>query len=240
MAHLGQQYGDDSVQRQVMDGFPLPDDTYIGRVTRTEIKDTKKRDGKYLEVEFAILEPKEFNKRNVWDRIQFQNPNVKTMEIAKEQMEDLRQAAGIQLLEYDEQLQDAIVQMEIVVDFAEEYTDSHGNKKMGKDGNKILKYWHHSVNVEVEKDRRKGGGNRNAPSQPSAGATAGVAQQQPGATNPAQGQGATWHANAQQPAQGGQPAHNPHQRPPATDQASSNPPAAGGSPMPWKRNAPRG
>lgn len=158
MADLGQVYEDDSVERKVMSGGqPLPNGVYTGVCVKTEQKETNNRDGRFLELEYDILSPEQYKGRKIWDRIQFVNPNPKTVEIAKEQLEDLRQAAGIDKLHDDEQLKDAVVQMEVIVEFAKDYKDkTTGEMKKGKDGNRILKYWHQTVNVDAAIADRKG------------------------------------------------------------------------------------
>lgn len=214
MGSLGKTYNDDSSQRKVMDGKPLPNGVYMGRVARTEQKATQNRDGTYLEIEIDIVDPSEYQNRKVWDRINFDNPSAQTVAIATEQLEDIRQAAGLQQLTHDEELMDKLVKMEIVVKFAEEYIDSQGQKRMGKDGNKILKYWHPNVNVEAEREKRSG--KRSTASASLQYRDAPAAQQAPAQT--------TWGAQAQ-PQQ---------QEPNAAPQTQQQ----GGS-MAWKKHAPK-
>lgn len=156
MAYLGATFNNNESERKVMSGGPLPSGTYLAGIINTKQKETRKKDGLYLEVEFDIIEPTEYANRKIWDNINFKNPSLKTMEIAAEQLEDLRKACGIDELTDDEQLHNHMVQTEVIVEPAKPYIDQYGNEQPGSPSNRIIKYHHVDVDVEQAKANRKG------------------------------------------------------------------------------------
>lgn len=83
---------------------PLPAGLYTGVITRTQLKETKKQDGHYLEVEFDITSPGEYSNRKFWDRFNIANKSVEATRIGKEQLSDLAKATGLQMLSEDTDL----------------------------------------------------------------------------------------------------------------------------------------
>lgn len=74
---------------------PLPVGFYGMVITRSVIKDTKAKDGKYLEVEFDIAEPSDYSNRKFWDKFNIFNASAKAQRIGREQLSDLLQAIGL-------------------------------------------------------------------------------------------------------------------------------------------------
>lgn len=78
---------------------PLPAGFYQGTISRANLKDNKPTakdpNGKYLEVEFDINLPEEFNNRKFWDKFNIINSNATAVKIGKEQLADLVQALGM-------------------------------------------------------------------------------------------------------------------------------------------------
>lgn len=73
---------------------PLPAGKYIAAITASEMKATKKGDGSYLELEFAVLEG-ECKGRKVWDRLCINHPNDLTQKIARGSLSAICRAVGV-------------------------------------------------------------------------------------------------------------------------------------------------
>ncbi|QYK49105.1 MAG: DUF669 domain-containing protein [Phycisphaeraceae bacterium] len=76
-------------------GFdPIPAGTYPAVVIESEMKPTKKGDGKYLEVTIEVLEG-ECKGRRIWDRMTIEHPNEQTVQIAMGALSALCRAVGV-------------------------------------------------------------------------------------------------------------------------------------------------
>ena len=73
---------------------PLPAGKYLAAVTGTEMKPTKDGTGKYLNIEFTVLEG-EHKGRKVWDRLCLNHPNAQTVRIARGNLSALCRAIGV-------------------------------------------------------------------------------------------------------------------------------------------------
>ena len=71
--------------------FPVGE--YIAEVTGSDYKITKSGNGKYIELEFTILDG-EYAGRKYWDRLNVRNENKVAMDIANSSMKDLMKAIG--------------------------------------------------------------------------------------------------------------------------------------------------
>lgn len=93
MTQLGGTF--DSRQYDDFDGAfdPVPADTYIMHITGSSIESTKKKDGKFIKLEFTILEG-EYKGRKIWTNLNIVNPNPVAMEIAKKELATLCRATG--------------------------------------------------------------------------------------------------------------------------------------------------
>jgi hypothetical protein len=74
---------------------PLPVGLYGLVVTRSVMKATKDNAGKYLEVEFDVVEPSEYGNRKFWDKFNIFNKNDTAQRIGREQLSDLLKALGL-------------------------------------------------------------------------------------------------------------------------------------------------
>ncbi len=76
----------------------LPAGLYSGTITRvvpkTNSQNAKDPTGKYLEVEFDIIEPSEYSRRKMWDKFIYKNSNIDAVRIGKEALADLAKALG--------------------------------------------------------------------------------------------------------------------------------------------------
>lgn len=73
---------------------PLPAGTYVAAIVASEIKPTKKGDGQYLQLEFAVLEG-ECKGRKAWDRLCINHPNEMTQKIARGSLSAICRAVGV-------------------------------------------------------------------------------------------------------------------------------------------------
>jgi len=72
----------------------IPIGDYKAVVTASEMKDTKKGNGKYLQLTYDILEGK-YKGRKLFDRLNLKNSNQKTVEIAQRDLSALCRAVGV-------------------------------------------------------------------------------------------------------------------------------------------------
>lgn len=93
MADLGFNFDSDSVEDSPSYSLIPPGD-YTAVIARTEIKSTKKGDGKYISVMVEIVD-QVCNGRVLWDNINFDNPNPTAMKIAQQTLKQICTALGI-------------------------------------------------------------------------------------------------------------------------------------------------
>jgi len=73
---------------------PIPAGKYVAVITDSEMKPTKARTGRYLELTFQIVDG-EYKNRLVWDRLNLDNPNPKAVEIARAELSAICRAVGV-------------------------------------------------------------------------------------------------------------------------------------------------
>jgi len=73
---------------------PLPADKYLAVITGSEMKPTKNGAGKYLELVFQVIEG-EYKGRNLWARLNLENPNAMTVKIARGELSAVCRAVGV-------------------------------------------------------------------------------------------------------------------------------------------------
>ena len=73
---------------------PLPAGKYLAAITASEVKNTKKGDGNYLELEFTVLEGP-CKGRKVWDRLCINHPKDVTQKIARGNLSAICRAVGV-------------------------------------------------------------------------------------------------------------------------------------------------
>jgi hypothetical protein len=73
---------------------PVPAGKYLAVITASEMKATKNGKGSYLELQFQIIEGECAN-RNVWARLNLDNPNQQAVQIARAQLSAICRATGI-------------------------------------------------------------------------------------------------------------------------------------------------
>ena len=73
---------------------PIPAGKYIAAITASEMKPTKSGAGNYLELTFQILEG-EYKGRILWARLNLDNPNPTTIQIAQGELSAICRAVGV-------------------------------------------------------------------------------------------------------------------------------------------------
>ncbi len=78
----------------VPDETAMPEGTYAVMAEASAIKQTKKGDGAYLQLDLMVIEG-EFKGRRLWDRINISNPNAVAVEIGKKALASFGRAIGL-------------------------------------------------------------------------------------------------------------------------------------------------
>ena len=87
--------GFDAEQVEPHVGFdPLPDGDYVVAVVGSEEKPNSKGTGSYLELTLQVVEG-DFKNRLLWDRLNLDNPNATTVDIASRQLSAICRAVGV-------------------------------------------------------------------------------------------------------------------------------------------------
>ena len=73
---------------------PVPAAKYLAVITASEMKATKTGKGSFLELQFQIIEGECAN-RNVWARLNLDNPNPTAVQIARGQLSAICRAVGV-------------------------------------------------------------------------------------------------------------------------------------------------
>jgi len=73
---------------------PIPAGKYLAAIIDSKMKPTKSGKGHYLELTFQILEG-EFKGRQVWARLNLDNPNAQTVKIARGELSAICRAVGV-------------------------------------------------------------------------------------------------------------------------------------------------
>jgi hypothetical protein len=73
---------------------PIPVDDYLAVITDSEMKDTKKGDGKYLLLTYEVVDG-EFKGRKIFDALNLVNSNQTTVEIAQRALSAVCRATGV-------------------------------------------------------------------------------------------------------------------------------------------------
>ena len=73
---------------------PIPAGKYLAVITETEMKPTKNGSGQYLQLAFQILDGA-FKGRFVWARLNLNNSNPTTVQIARQELSAICRAVGV-------------------------------------------------------------------------------------------------------------------------------------------------
>ena len=77
-----------------VDFEPIPASKYLAAITASQMKSTKSGNGSYLELEFAVLEG-DCKGRKLWARLNLDNPNTTTVQIARAELSAICRAVGV-------------------------------------------------------------------------------------------------------------------------------------------------
>ena len=72
----------------------IPAGRYLAMVTESELKPTKSGSGSYLQLTFEILEGP-YKGRFLWSRLNLENPNATTVQIARAELSAICRAVGV-------------------------------------------------------------------------------------------------------------------------------------------------
>lgn len=92
----------------------LPAGTYRAHITASEVKPTKNQTGKYLQLEFTVLDG-DFKGRKFWERLNIQNTNQTAQEIAQRTLSAICHATGVLKLTNSQQLHHIPVTVKLTV-----------------------------------------------------------------------------------------------------------------------------
>ena len=73
---------------------PIPAGKYLAMITASEMKPNKAGTGQFLELAFTIIEG-EYKNRQLWARLNLENPNELAMKIAQGELSAICRAVGV-------------------------------------------------------------------------------------------------------------------------------------------------
>jgi hypothetical protein len=85
---------------------------FLAHVTGSDLKDTKAKTGKYISLEFTLLEGK-YKGRKIWTNLNIINPNPVAVEIAQKELATLCRACGLPQIQDTAQLHNIPVLMKL-------------------------------------------------------------------------------------------------------------------------------
>lgn len=129
MAFLGKQYG--PVTEAPRDEFePLPSGEYRAMIVDSDMKPTRAGTGQYLELTYQILDGP-YAGRNVWARLNLDNPNPKAVDIAQRDLQKIQYACGGIAVSESNQLHNIPHVIRV------EFVPANPAKNQNRDGNEI-------------------------------------------------------------------------------------------------------
>lgn len=97
----------------------IPAGSYLAQIVKSELKDTKNRDGKYLQLVFQIVDGPYVN-RQLFARLNLINSNPQTVEIATKTLNTIADdCCGVKSLQDSEQLHGIPMYINVIVKPAE-------------------------------------------------------------------------------------------------------------------------
>lgn len=94
---------------------PLPAGEYEVMIVKSDTKTTKSGNGSYLELEMHVISGDHTGRRH-WERLNLDNPSLKTVKIAEEQLARLCVALGLDEVNDSEELHDKPFVAEFAID----------------------------------------------------------------------------------------------------------------------------
>jgi len=94
-------------------GFePIPAGRYLAVITQSELKETKAGDGQYLELTFQVIDGP-YKGRNLWARLNLDNPNETAVKIARAELSAVCRAVGVMTPKDSHELHDLPLQVSV-------------------------------------------------------------------------------------------------------------------------------
>ena len=98
-----------------MGGFdPIPNDWYLGEITKSEMKATKAKTGSYLTCQLKVLEG-EHKGRYLFNLLNLDNPNPVAVEIAQKELASICEACGLDEVEDSTELHGIPMAVSVVI-----------------------------------------------------------------------------------------------------------------------------
>ncbi len=107
------------------DFSPIPAGEYLAQITKSELADTKAKTGKFLKLEFTIMQGEQKNKK-VWARLNIVNPNPQAVEIAQKELATICAAVGLARITDSDELHMKPMMIKVAIKPGEgQYLDSN-------------------------------------------------------------------------------------------------------------------
>lgn len=103
---------------------PLPRGRYNVMITDTEMKDTKSGTGKYLQIEFTVLDGDHTN-RKCWTRLNLVNQNPTAEDIARRELSAICGALGVTKVADSSELHGRPLAVEVIVEKGAEGSENN-------------------------------------------------------------------------------------------------------------------
>lgn len=129
MAFLGQTF-DATTVAPSQDYAPLPTGEYVAMIIDSNYKQTNRGDGHYLELTYQITEGP-YNGRQVWARLNLDNPSPKASEIAQRDLSAICHAVGKLQVSDSTQLHNIPHVIRVVFEPASSKREREGNEVKG-------------------------------------------------------------------------------------------------------------
>ena len=91
---------------------PIPAGKYVAAITDSELRPTKAGTGSYLELQFQIIEG-DYKGRNLWARLNLDNPSTTAVQIARGQLSAICRAVGVMQPTDSHQLHDLPLEISV-------------------------------------------------------------------------------------------------------------------------------
>lgn len=92
---------------------PIPAGVYTAQIIKSEMKETKDKTGSYLQLTFQVLDG-EFVNRQLWLRLNLQNRNSQTVEIAEKVLATICDVCNIDVLSDSEELHNIPMEINVI------------------------------------------------------------------------------------------------------------------------------
>ena len=93
----------------------LPAGWYEAEIVKSEVKDTKAGTGKYLMLQFKIINHDEYNGRFIFTNLNLVNPNQTAVQIAEKELATICDACGTNVIEDSAELHDIPLGVKLTV-----------------------------------------------------------------------------------------------------------------------------